>query len=478
MLHKNTKIVCTLGPASSDPKVLEAMVRAGMNVARLNFSHGEYPEFKKLIKTIRGISKKLNTPIAILQDLQGPKIRIGEMPKEGAAIREGETVILSTGHDVYTTSKSTKSAEPTKIFPVQFKELHKDLGPKDTILIDDGLIELTVKKVTGTSIFCRAEADGTIKSHKGINVPTASLSADPLTPKDLKDLEFGMKNDVDYVALSFVRHPDDILRLKKILRSKKCEAKVMAKVERHEAVKNLEEIVIASDALMVARGDLGVEIPAEQVPLVQKRMIMLCNLHGKPVITATQMLDSMVENPRATRAEISDAANAVFDHSDALMLSNETAVGKYPIQAVETLARVAHATEENLQKYEHLLPSASNKLDARVSNATCLNATKLALDINADIIAAVSLSGYTAQHIAKRRIYKTIVTFTTSEKVRNQLALVWGLNNIFVHKVNFRHASRDIAKFLLKQNLVKKGDKIVTAVNASKDENTIVTTVA
>ncbi|MFA7277956.1 MAG: pyruvate kinase [Candidatus Gracilibacteria bacterium] len=471
MLQKKTKIVCTLGPASDNPKTLEKMIRAGMNVARLNFSHGEYKNFEKTIKMIRDLSKKLDTPIAILQDLQGPKIRIGEMPKEGVAIKKNETVILSTGHDSYTTQKTTS------IFPVQFKDLHKDVGPKDTILIDDGLIELTVEKITGTSIFCRVEADGTIKSHKGINVPTASLSADPLTPKDLKDLEFGIKHDVDYIALSFVRHPSDIIRLKKILASKKSKAKVMAKIERHEAVKNLEEIVKVSDALMVARGDLGVEIPAEQVPIVQKRMILLCNTYGKPVITATQMLNSMVENARATRAEISDAANAIFDHSDALMLSNETAVGKYPVEAVETLAKVARATEENLQKYEHLLPFKIRKFDIPVSNATCLNGTKLALDINADCIVAVSMSGYTAQHIAKHRIYKPIITFTTSEKVRNQLALVWGLNNIFVQKIDFKNAAKEIGKFLKKEGVVKKGEEIVIVINASKDENLISTTV-
>lgn len=471
MLHKKTKIVCTLGPASDNPKILEKMIRAGMNVARLNFSHGEYRDFEKTIKMIRDLSKKLDTPIAILQDLQGPKIRIGDLPTEGVEIKKSETIILSTAREEYTKQKTIS------IFPVQFKDLHKDVGPKDTILIDDGLIELTVEKVTGTSIFCRVEADGRIKPHKGINVPTASLSADPLTPKDLKDLEFGIKHDVDYIALSFVRHPSDIIRLKKILASKKSKAKVMAKIERHEAVKNLEDIVKVSDALMVARGDLGVEIPAEQVPIVQKRMILLCNTYGKPVITATQMLNSMVENARATRAEISDAANAVFDHSDALMLSNETAVGKYPVEAVETLAKVARATEENLQQYEHLLPFKIRKFDIPVSNATCLNGTKLALDINADCIVAVSISGYTAQHIAKHRIYKPIITFTTSEKVRNQLALVWGLNNIFVQKIDFKNAAKDIGKFLKKEGIVKKGEEIVIVINASKDENLISTTV-
>lgn len=472
MSHKNTKIVCTLGPASNHPKVLEKMIKAGMNVARLNFSHGTYEEYAKMIKMIRALSKKLNTPIAILQDLQGPKIRIGEMPKDGVAIKKGEVVILSTAHDAYTTQKSAK------MFPVQFKDLHKDVSKNDTILIEDGLIELTVTQVKGRSIFCRAETDATIKAHKGINVPTASLSADPLTSKDLKDLAFGLKHDVDYVALSFVRQASDVLRLKNLIHAKHSSAKVMAKIERHEAVKNLEEIIEASDAIMVARGDLGVEIPAEHVPIVQKRTILLANTYGKPVITATQMLNSMIENPRATRAEISDAANAVFDHSDALMLSNETAVGKYPVEAVETLAKVAYATEENLQKYEQLLPFSKGKLDMPISNATCLNAVKLAIDIRADVIVAVTLSGYTAQHIAKHRIYTPIITVTPSEKVRNQLALVWGLNTIFVKKIQVKQAAREVAKLLLSSKTAKKGEEIVTVVNASKDENFITTTVA
>ena len=480
MLHKNTKIVCTLGPASNNPKILEKMIRAGMNVARLNFSHGTYDEYAKMITMIRAVSKKLKTPIAILQDLQGPKIRIGEMPKDGIAIKKGEVVILSTAHKSYATEKGQKKTtkKPTKIFPVQFKDLHKDVGARDTILIEDGLIELTVSQVKGRSIFCRAETDAVIQAHKGINVPTASLSADPLTSKDLKDLAFGLKHDVDYVALSFVRQASDVIRLKKLINAKHSSAKVMAKIERHEAVKNLEEIIEASDAVMVARGDLGVEIPAENVPIVQKRTILLANIYGKPVITATQMLNSMIENPRATRAEISDAANAVFDHSDALMLSNETAVGKYPIEAVETLAKVAHATEENLQKYEHLLPFKKDIFEMKTSNATCLNAVKLALDIKADAIVAVSLSGYTAQHIAKHRIYTPIITITTSEKVRNQLALVWGLNDILVKKINFKRAGQDVTKLLLKSHMVKKGQEIVTVVNASKDENFITTTSA
>lgn len=471
MFHKRTKIVCTLGPASSSTEIIEKMIHAGMNVARLNFSHGKYEEFEAIIKNIRQVSKKLGVPIAILQDLQGPKIRTGEMPETGTQVKKDEKLIFSTAETKYSKVKGVS------IIPVQYKELHKDLKAKDVILVDDGLLEFTVEKVAGKQIYVKAETDGVIKSRKGINVPTASLSADPLTPKDIKDLEFGIKHDVDYVALSFVREASDIIRLKKMLRDKKCQAKVMAKIERHEAVKNLEEIVKVSDALMVARGDLGIEIPAENVPMVQKRTILLANTYGKPVITATHMLNSMIENPRATRAEISDAANAILDHSDALMLSNETAVGKYPIEAVETLARVAHATEENLQKYEHLLPFKIKKFDQPISNATCLNATKLALDINADFIAAVSLSGFTAQHIAKHRIYKPIITFTTSEKVRNQLALVWGLDYIFVKKIDFKNASRQIAQFLKSLGIAKKGEEIVTVVNASKEENTIATTI-
>ncbi len=454
-----------MGPACESEQMIAKMIKAGMNVARLNFSHGDYAEFAKLIRNIRRISKKLGVPVAIMQDLQGPKIRVGEMPEKGITIKKGQTIVLTTkkitGHD--------------NIIPVQYKDLPKDVKKNDHILMDDGLYEMEVLKVTPTDITCRVINGGTIFSHKGINVPTASISANPITEKDKKDLFFALKNDVDYVAMSFVKSAKNIIEMRELIRRKKGRAKIIAKIERHEAVDNLESIIIETDGVMVARGDLGVEIPAEQVPLVQKRMIRLSNIHGKPVITATQILQSMVTNPRPTRAEMSDAANAVFDHSDAVMLSNESAVGKYPIEAVKTLARAATSVEGFLKKHKDFQPNRLFLENTPVSYATCMNGTKLAMNIGAKLIVTITQSGFTAQHVAKHRTYIPIVTITPDEKVKSQLSLVWGIKEIIVHDINFKHFVPDIKKILLKHRLVKKDDKIVIISNASTSEKVIST---
>lgn len=455
------------------------MIQAGMNVVRLNFSHGIYSDFEQIIKNVRTISKKLNVPIAILQDLQGPKIRIADAPPEGIPVKKGEKIILTTGQ---TKSFSSRTKNETSIIPLDDKNLHKDVKKDDLILVDDGLMEFKVLEIKGNDIHAVAENKGVIKTRKGVNVPGANLATSSLTEKDLRDLEFGLAHDVDYVALSFVRSAQDMAHLRKIIKSKKSQAHVMAKIETRSAVQNLEEIIKIADAIMIARGDLGIEIPPEQVPIVQKRAILLCNQYGKPVITATHILNSMVENPRATRAEISDAANAVFDHSDALMLSNETTVGKYPVEAVETLAKVASATEKNLQdfktQFKQLLPGHQKKFqEMAISNATCLNAAELALDIHANFIVAVSISGFTAQHIAKHRLYTPLIVVTQSEKIRNQLALVWGCNTIFMSRIDFGKIPEEIEKLLKKNKIAKKGDEIVIVVNASKKQKLISTIV-
>lgn len=465
MTQRNTKIVCTLGPASESETMIEKMMRAGMNVARLNFSHGDYSEFAKLIRNIRKISKKLGVPVAIMQDLQGPKIRVGEMPEKGVEIKKGETIVLTTANITGAKGK----------IPVQYKDLPKDVHKQDRILMDDGLLEVEVTKVTPTEITCRVINGGTVFRHKGINVPTASISANPITVKDRQDLFFALKNDVDYVAMSFVKSAKNIIELRDLIRQKRGRAKIIAKIERHEAVENLESIIIETDAVMVARGDLGVEVAAEKVPLIQKQMIHLANIHGKPVITATQILQSMVTNPRPTRAEMSDAANAVFDHSDALMLSNESAVGKYPIESAQTLVKVATSVEGFLKKHKDFQPNRLFLENTPVSYATCMNGTKLAIDIGAKVIVTITQSGFTAQHVAKHRPYIPIVAITPDEKVRHQLALVWGINQIIVHDVNLRHYADETKKLLLKYRLAKKGDKIVIISNASTEEKVIST---
>ncbi len=463
MLQRNTKIVCTLGPATESPAMIEKMIRAGMSVARLNFSHGEYDEFAKLIANIRKISKKLGQPVAIMQDLQGPKIRVGEMPEKGVSIKKGETIVLTTANIAGREGK----------IPIQYKDLPKDVRKGDRILMDDGLLEMDVIRVTPTEITCKVINGGTVFRHKGINVPTASISANPITTKDKQDLFFALKNDVDYVALSFVKSAKNIVELRDLIRQKRGKAKIIAKIERHEAVENLESIIIETDAVMVARGDLGVEVAGEKVPLIQKQMIHLANIHGKPVITATQILQSMVTNPRPTRAEMSDAANAVFDHTDALMLSNESAVGKFPIEATQTLAKVANSVENFLKKHKNFQPNRLFLENTPVSYATCMNGTKLAIDIGAKLIVTMTQSGFTAQHVAKHRPYIPIVAVTPDEKVRQQLSLVWGINEIIVNNINLTH--HQVKKLLIKHGLVKKGDKVVVISNASTEEKVIST---
>ncbi len=457
-MENRTKIICTIGPASQNPDVLKKMIAAGMDCVRLNFSHGTYAQFANIIKNVHGI--------AVIQDLQGPKIRVGDLPEQGIRVKRGQRLTLSVLKEKNTV-------------PVQYKELPKDVKKGDVILIDDGLLEFIVTGVDAakTKIYCVAKNEGLIKSHKGINVPTASISAKALTLKDKRDLDFGIKHGVDYIALSFVKNAKDILELKKILRLKKSTAKVIAKIERHEAIVNLEQIIKAADAVMVARGDLGIEIPAEQVPLQQKKIIHLCNIYGKPVIVATQMLDSMIIHPRATRAEISDAATAIFDHADAFMLSNETAVGKYPVEAVATLQRVASAVEKDFKHNPHLL-NLKRPEDMPLTNATCLNATKLAQDIHAKFIVAVTASGFTVREIAKYRPFIPIIVFTPRENVAREMSLVWGVKKSFVQFINLTHPLPQIKKTLLSAKLVKNGDEIVICnAGFGKKEKLITTTI-
>lgn len=464
-MENRTKIICTIGPASQSPDVLNRMIAAGMDCVRLNFSHGTYAQFAGIIESVHKLSRKNGRQIAVIQDLQGPKIRVGNLNQE-IKIKKGQKITLAI------------HAEKNTI-PVQYKDLPKDVKKGDMLLIDDGLIEISVTGVDSakTKIYCVAKNDGIIKSHKGINVPTASISAPALTEKDKRDIDFGVKHGVDYIALSFVKSGKDILELKKILKRKKSHAKIIAKIERHEAITNLEQIIKAADAVMVARGDLGIEIPAEQVPLQQKKIIHLCNIYGKPVIVATQMLDSMIENPRATRAEISDAATAIFDHADAFMLSNETAVGKYPIEAARTLAKVASAVEHNLNHHPHLL-NLKRSEDMPITNATCLNATKLAQDIHAKFIVAVTASGFTVREIAKYRPFIPIIVFTPSENVAREMSLVWGVKKSFVQFINLTHPLPQIKKTLLSAKLVKNGDEIVVCnAGFGKKEKLITTTI-
>ncbi len=465
MSKKQTKIVCTIGPASLEKATLKKMIQAGMNVARLNFSHQGYEIYQEVIKNIRQLEQEMGIRVAILQDLQGPKIRVGKMPQEGVVIKKGKTIILTPKNIIGNESH----------IPVQYKKLTSDINKKDRILINDGLIELEVIKIANKNIHCKVITGGLVKTSKGINVPTASISAHPITAKDKRDLIFGIEHDVDYIALSFVKNAKNIEQLRDLIRRKQGRAKIIAKVERHEAVDNLEEIIKEADGVMVARGDMGVEISPEKVPLIQKKMIHLANIHGKPVITATEMLQSMVKNARPTRAEVSDVANAIFDHTDAIMLSNESAVGKYPVKAVGMMSKIAASTEKDLSRNQHFLPNRLFYERRPVSYATCASAAKLAEEINAKLIITVTYSGFTTKHVSKHRIYIPIIAITENEKIARQLQLVWGVQKVFLAQVKTADREKAVKKILLKNKLVKKNDKVVIVTNASNNEKTIST---
>ncbi len=348
-MKKRTKIICTIGPASRKLATLRAMIKAGMNVARLNFSHGTYADHAKLMKNILAAAKPEGEPVALLQDLQGPKIRLGLLPDEGVVIKKGQTVVFKTDAKCFVDGK-------TPTFPVTFANLHKDVKPGHRVLIDDGLLEVAVNEIRDREIQAQVVNGGKLTSHKGMNFPDSTLHVSPITEKDRKDLAFGVKQGVDWIALSFVTSAKDIKHLRSLIqqtgRTKGAKAakgnmvpRIIAKIEKHEAVKNFDEILAAADGIMVARGDLGIEIPAEDVPIRQKEIIEKCRLAGKPVVVATQMLDSMTRNPRPTRAEVSDVANAVCDHADAVMLSGESATGSYPVETVQMMGKIVARAE-------------------------------------------------------------------------------------------------------------------------------------
>jgi len=461
MKVQNTKFVCTLGPASESPQMLEKMLKAGMDCARLNFSHGSYENHAKLIKNVRAAAKKIGVPMAIMQDLQGPKIRIGNIKDEGIKVKKDEIIILTCGKS------------DAKKIPVQYKGLYKEVKKGHLLLVDDGLIELRALKISGKDIYCKILNSGVIKKNKGINVPDASIKINPITTKDKKDLLFGLNHDIDYVALSFVREAKNINDLRKIIDKSGKNVKIIAKIERKEAVNNLEGILEAADGLMVARGDLAMEVGAEKVPIIQKKMIKLCNLAGKPVITATQMLQSMVDNPQPTRAEVSDTANAIFDHTDAVMLSNETATGKYPVRAVQVFAKVAGVVEKELKKNKELLPNRIIADRVNIYDALGYDACQLAESINADKLIIITGTGKSALYTAKHRPYTPTIVITNSEKTRNQLALIWGINHIDIGSIYGNNYLDQIRKLLLKHRCVKKGEKAVILYAYTKEKHIV-----
>ena len=416
---KKTKIVCTLGPASQSEETLTKLIENGLNVCRFNFSHGSHEEHKERIDVVKKVREKLNKPVAILLDTKGPEIRTGNFADPEVFLQEGDKFTITMADVVGT----------NEICTVSYKGLANDVVKGDLILIDDGLVGLRVEEVCGEEIHCIVENSGIVKNHKGVNVPGVKINLPALTPKDISDIEFGITQGIDFIAASFVRKASDVLAIREVLENNNAtDIQIISKIENQEGVDNLDEILQVSDGLMVARGDLGVEIPTEEMPIVQKEMIKKCNELGKPVITATQMLDSMIRNPRPTRAEVTDVANAIYDGTDAIMLSGETAAGKYPVEAVKTMATIAKRIEETLD-YDNILRSKGlnhTSVTDAISYATCATAESL----NASGIITSTSSGHTARMVSKFRPNTPIIAATPNEKTSRQLSLSWGVYTV------------------------------------------------
>ena len=446
-----TKIVATVGPASSSKEMLRALILEGVDVFRLNFSHGQHDQHLKVIQNVRELNQELGSSVALLQDLQGPKIRVN-MVRDGVELTAGASIIITTEELEGTAEKVSTS----------YKELPNDVKIGDAILIDDGKIQLTVKAVKGNEVHCEVKYGGPLKSRKGINLPYTKVTAPSLTEKDSADLMFGLENKVDWVALSFVRKASDIDSLRKIIAGKNPDTRIVAKIEKPEALENLESIIEATDAVMVARGDLGVEIWMEEVPMVQKRIVQLCNTHSKPVIVATQMMESMIENPRPTRAETNDVANAVIDGADALMLSAETAAGKYPIEVIRSMVKTISSVEKQADIFYRFRPVDPSS-PIFMNDSLILAACKLAKEVNARAIVGLTQSGYTAFKSSSHRPDANIFVFTSNKAILNTLNLVWATKAYFYNKVTSTDETiADVEAILKRDGHLKSGDVFIS----------------
>ncbi|MFC4804327.1 pyruvate kinase [Filifactor villosus] len=453
MLKKKTKIVCTIGPSSENEAVLKELIANGLNVCRLNFSHGSHPEHQAKIDLIKKVRKETDQPIAILLDTKGPEIRTGKFDAEEILLEEGQTFTLTT-EDIIGNKE---------ISSISYKGLVHDVKPGNTILIDDGLISMEVQKVTDKDIVCLVKNSGIIKNNKGINVPNVKINLPAITQKDKEDIIFGIENNIDFIAASFVRKASDVLAIREILEEYDAEhIQIISKIENQEGVDNIDDILQVTDAIMIARGDLGVEIPTEDIPIVQKMIIKKCNLLSKPVITATQMLDSMIRNPRPTRAEVTDVANAIYDGTDAIMLSGETASGKYPVEALKTMSRIASKTETTLDYSKMTSERAKNRsvnITNAISHATCTTAD----DIGASAIITATESGYTARMVSSYRPSQQIIGVVNDEVVLRQMGIVWGIVPLNIERrVDSTDELFDVSiDSATKEELIKSGDVVV-----------------
>jgi pyruvate kinase len=448
MISRHSKIVCTIGPVTRSPRMIRKLIEAGMDVARLNFSHGTHQEHAQSFAMLREAAAELKKPIAILADLQGPKIRTG-------ALAGGGTVLLRAGQKfVITTAKVL--GDSTRV-STTFHPLPREVKHGDRILLSDGLIELRVERTTRTEVICQVVNGGVLGEHKGINLPGVKLHVPALTEKDRLDLRFALAHDADYIAVSFVRRPEDVQMAKELVRRAKKDTPIIAKLEKPEAIENLEQILPVTDGVMVARGDLGVEMNPEQVPVVQKNIIARSREFRRPVITATQMLESMTENPRPTRAEASDVANAIFDGTDAVMLSAETATGKYPIEAVSMMARIIEAAESSIHEFPRPAGQERLKVAETVAELVC-HASR---ELHMKLIAVFTHSGFTARLVSRYRPLVPIIAFSPEVETRRRMALLWGVTSRSIVDIKKIDGLAAIAeKRLLEDRLVRKGDVI------------------
>jgi pyruvate kinase len=448
---RKTKIICTLGPASDSEEMIGRMMNCGMNVARLNFSHGSHEEHQKRVDTFKKVREELNLPVSLLLDTKGPEIRTGKFKTGSARLEEGESFILFND-DMEGDSTGCS---------ISYKDLYRDVAPGAHILMDDGLIEMVVTGIEGKDIHCSILNGGQIGNNKGINIPGTRINLPSLTEKDIQDIIFAIRNDFEFIAASFVRQASDIIEIRRVLEENNGQGiKIIAKIENREGILNFDEILRAADGIMVARGDLGVEIPVEEVPVVQKNLIEKCYQGGKPVITATQMLDSMIRNPRPTRAEASDVANAIHDGTSVIMLSGETAAGKYPLEALEMMAKIAEKTESSIdywRKFQKAAFDMSSTITNAISHATCTTA----LDLHAAAIITVTQSGHTARMISRFRPACPIIATTTDKRVLRQLSMSWGVLPYLVEAADTTDEMFDMGvEKALESGLVDYGDLV------------------
>lgn len=449
---RKTKIICTMGPSTEKGDTLKKLIEAGMNVARMNFSHGDFDEHGGRLKSLRKYSKELGLPVAALLDTKGPEIRLGDFEAGRVELKEGQEFTL-TARDILGTEKEVS---------ITYKQLPKDVKPGSSILLDDGLIGLEVKEVSGDDIVCTVMNGGPVSNHKGVNVPGTDLSMDYLSEKDKADLIWGAENDVDFIAASFVREAADVIAIRDLLKAHGGEKiQIIAKIENEQGVRNIDSILEAADGIMVARGDMGVEIPCEEVPVVQKNLIKKANQAGKIVVTATQMLDSMIKNPRPTRAEATDVANAIYDGTVAIMLSGETAAGAYPVEALKTMVKIAERTEKDIN-YRRRFFENDRKANPDVTDAICHATCTTALDLKAKAIISVTKSGRSAKMVSRYKPDCDIVACAMDEKVCRQLNLAWGVTPLLLdeQKEVFDLFDEAVA-VAAKEKGLQKGDTVV-----------------